>query len=654
MARNVGPAGVVSEFFEGYRTPTKGGSRAELMELYGLLVQIDEAEQRMKDSAFGMWGEVQKSIAGAMGSIISARAELLAAKAEVDSAKVKSLSDLGREIAKLNDIAPAADDAQVAAASAVAGAYGRQVNISDAEKGMVRDQLAGTKLHPVNTPEAAANLILKALEKTDKTPSADTYKVKYREQGDNARLKDTFAREARGQTAHQIKSSLASWETAMSTLPGYKKGTFDNPEVAHILTVQLMGPIDGEVFDSTSEVGQEVEGRRQQALNAVKDIQTEIKRQGFSVNDPLMNRAIENLERVSDILEDPTGKQQEVITAGMDTSGIESTRAFLNDEIAKIKDHQDPYQKAVGELLTVHPGASDVVHNLFGTSFTDIDSALRWVVKDPSQFRAALGAWDDITEGGSKVVTEEKLTAAFRDFSVKAPGVRRGELGVTKHGRDVLEQKFLDGDKYAERVWPAITAQVGFTEETGVDVVESEEDAQKRLAAEQERTQQLRDDADPIGPRREYTTVGVDPETGKKSLQARAYSPDALIEAAGGLEDKGDELEEPEGRLGPAKFVPQGVSDFLEQAGGDEDKKEAVDLLRKQFGISSQAGAASTEPEVFGEYTGAKWNKNPKLRDIDKRAKKRKSLLESLEAGAEREGDGKMIQNPYTRDTPTW
>ena len=68
-----GIGGLLAGYFQGYQTPT-GTDPDAIFPYLQMLVQLDEAEQRMQDSAYGTWGEVNKALAAAQGDIISDQA----------------------------------------------------------------------------------------------------------------------------------------------------------------------------------------------------------------------------------------------------------------------------------------------------------------------------------------------------------------------------------------------------------------------------------------------------------------------------------------------------------------------------------------------------------------------------------------------------
>ena len=584
-----GIGGIISGFFQGYRTPV-GTDPDAIFPYLQMLVQLDEAEQRMQDSAYGTWGEVNKALAAAQGDIISAQAEMAAAGAEVSAAQVEALGALGADIAKLNEIAPGPSEGQVGAASTAALEFGRGLMLDQTQQQVIREAAAsqGVQLAGATTDQIVGAIIGNRDIASLGLTAPEGYQAAYAAQGDDAMDKTVFANEARAQAAARLigaegQSPLATWEQALE-LPA---GTINNQDVAFGLVNRVYGQVDNEVYDTGSAVNQEANARSQRALEAIQDIKDDIDSKGVATNTPIMQSAIEHLNRMSAILQDPDGKANEIIMKNVDTTGIDKTREFVNARITELQEYQDPYSKAVADMFSVHEGAPAVIGQLFGDSFFDIDRAARWVISDPQQFSMALEAYDDAASmrGDGGAPSKRQLNDALRDYQVSAPGVSSMPSGYTETGRTALERIVLDGGEAGASPRDRLRAQkaekiLGVGAPVGAEEAMEEAPPGAAESPVQEAPLSLAQRAQARRQRLERAFGIAEPA---------ADVPEAVMEGA----DESERLPD-----APIRFMDDATSSFIEQSEEAGTNKQAVDLLKQQFGIEATAGQAR-EGELF-------------------------------------------------------
>ena len=581
----MGIARQLTDLVQAYYTPQAAPEVP--LELLQELTRLEEAEQRIRSAALGMFGEINKSLAGAYGDLISAQAEMKKAGAQVEAAKVEALGSLAIEIAELNSLSPTASDTQVSQARKVGNTYGtamatRLGQLSADDKQQLTAALQASGATPAQKAAALNGLLGDSL-----TGPVSLYQDQMNEQGESPMDQRVFAESSRGSVQRESLQALKSLETEL----GLTEGTLD-PATSRHLVVMNLGTVDSALFSSDTPEGREIRARQQQTRQEIENIQKKIGRMGIGTSSPMLTKAVNALEELSTIMNDPTGELlNNKIDTIAETENLDYVREIIKGQIDEIRNFEDPYSKAVHELLTTHEGVPDVLNQLFGVELDGrpmgrrMDRAVSWVIKNPTNFRKSLEAWDAVKDQYGENRMDIYLRDAMNDYEIRGPGLNRKPTDTTPVGVARLESDSL-GEDGAARERRA-------DEILGLDEARAEAEAEREDRRRQAQDRRLRESREG--------------ESRLPEAEARVATLEEDLIREGILPDEGEQAEQSglPARTGAVLGAEPGADVKAFMADPESDPR-AVEALRKFWGTDDVAYAGSVGAGTYDTARGAK------------------------------------------------
>tara|TARA_R100000700_G_C3160265_1_gene136512 strand:+ start:51 stop:1376 length:1326 start_codon:yes stop_codon:yes gene_type:complete len=349
-----------------------------------------------------------------------------------------------------------------------------------------------------------------------------------------------------------------------------------------------LGTVDSALFSSDTPEGRDIRQRQQETRQEIENIQKKIERMGIGTSSPMLTKAVNALEALSKIMNDPTGELlNNKIDTLAETENLEYVREIIKGQIDEIQNFEDPYSKAVHELLTTHEGVPDILNQLFGVELDGrpmgrrMDRAVGWVIKNPTNFRKSLEAWDAVKDQYGENKMDIYLRDAMNDYEIRGPGLNRKPTDTTPVGVARLESDSL-GEDGAARERRA-------DEILGLDEAEAEREA-KRRQAQDRRLRESREG-----------------ESRLPEAEARVATLEEDLIREGILPDEGEQAEQSglPARTGAVLGAEPGADVKAFMADPESDPR-AVEALRKFWGTDDVAYAGSVGSGTYDTVRGAK------------------------------------------------